>query len=106
MSFLRFIGDLITVSVWGLAGNWIGEQLHRLSTGEPGHQIKLLQTGPDGEVVIAANPLITNLVPAVLVGLAIKPRWLWALAAGVITGGLMGERHENALFELIERDRD
>lgn len=106
MAFLRFIGDLITVIAWGLAGNWAGEQMRRLATGEPSHQLRIYHTGPDGEVVIAANPLLTNLVPAVLVGLAIKPRWMWAFVGGAITSGFMGERYEGAFFELIKREDD
>jgi hypothetical protein len=104
MFLFRLIGNLITVTAWGLAGNWAGERMRQLATGEPGHQLRLFYTGPDGELMIAANPLLTNLAPAVLVGLVIRPRWLWAFVAGVISSSLIGERSEQAFFDLIKRE--
>jgi hypothetical protein len=106
MFLFRLIGKLITVAAWGLAGNWTGERMRQLATGEPGHQIQFFHTGPDGELVIAVNPLITNLLPAVLVGMLLKPHWMWALVTGVISSGLLGERSEHAFFELIRRQDD
>lgn len=103
MLLLRLIGNLITTTAWGLAGNWMGEKMRQLATGEPGHQMRFFRTSPRGEVVIAANPLITNLVPAVLVGLVIRPRWLWAFVSGMITAGLMGKRYEDAFIDLLKR---
>jgi hypothetical protein len=106
MFLFRLIGNLITVVAWGLAGNWTGERMRQLATGEPGHQTQFYHTGPDGELVIAANPLITNLVPAVVVGMLLKPHWLWALVTGVISSGLMGERSERVFFDLIRQQGD
>lgn len=102
MFLFRLIGKLITVTAWGLAGNWAGEQMRQLATGEPVHKMQFIHSGPDGELVIAANPLITNLVPAVLVGMILRPHWLWALVSGVISSGLLGERYERAFFELLK----
>lgn len=106
MSFFRNVGNLLTVMAWRLVGNWVGEQPRRLYTGEPGHLIRFSQTGQDGELVITTNPLVTNLVPAVMVNLAVRSRWLWAFTSGVITGGLIGERYKSAFFELITRESE
>jgi hypothetical protein len=76
--------------------------MRQQAAGEPVHQLRLFHTNKQGELVIAANPLLTNLVPAVLVGLVIRPHWLWSFVGGVIGSGLMGERSERAFFDLLQ----
>jgi hypothetical protein len=105
MFLIRLIGNLITVAAWGLAGNWAGEQVRQLVTGEPVHSRQLFYSGPDGELVIAIRPLFRNLLPAVLLGTVARPHWLWAFAGGLISSGLMGERSERAFYDLIRRQR-
>jgi hypothetical protein len=94
MRILRFLLTMLSIFGAVLAGNWIGNALHVLITGELGPQMRLSHTNAQGEMVIGANVVITNFVPALLTAAIGKPRWLYALSAGVIASALLGDRFE------------
>jgi hypothetical protein len=45
--------------------------------------------------------VLTSLLPAVLFGLILRPGWHWAFVAGVIAGGLVGDRYEQRFLERL-----
>ena len=105
MRMLRFL--LTPLSVFGaaLAGNRIGNALHELITGELGPQMRLSHTNAQGEMVIGANIVITNFAPAVLAAAIGKPRWLYALAGGIIASALLSDRFEQRAWALLQPER-
>jgi hypothetical protein len=102
MGVFKFISSLITVIAAALAGNWVGEQLRAEVTGEPGHQLRITATTEEGETVIAPNPVLSNFLPGVALGLVSKPRWLWAFFGGLLASWLLGEQYEDALIDWLE----
>jgi hypothetical protein len=105
MRIFRFV--LTTLSIFGaaLAGNWIGNALHELITGELGPQMRLSHTNAEGQMVIGANVVITNFVPALLAAAIGKPRWLYALSGGVIASALLSDRFEQRVWALLQSER-
>jgi hypothetical protein len=101
MFMLRFVTTTVSVFVAALVGNWVGERIRSMAMGEPSQELRPIHTNDQGEVIVAANPVWTNLVPALLVGLVSKPRWLGAFIAGVIVSGFVGDRYERRMFELF-----
>jgi hypothetical protein len=63
--------------------------------------LRLVHTNERGEIIIAANPVLTNLLPAVLFGLILRPGWLWAFIAGVIASGFVGDRYEQLFLQRL-----
>lgn len=101
MRVLKGIGTTLSVVAGALVGNWVGEQLRAVATGKEGHHLGVLHTHSDGSRVIAINPVITNLVPAVALSVLKKPHWLWALVAGAAASGLLGDQFEEPLIDAI-----
>jgi hypothetical protein len=86
MPLLRFISRLSTVVIAALAGNWLGGRVYALMIGGPGYRLRAIQTGPDGETMVAFNPVMSNLLPALFAGLVARPRALMAFAVGFAVG--------------------
>lgn len=97
---MGFLGRVLLLGLSALAGNWAGDRLRAATTGEPGHQLSLAHTDEAGETTTALNLLMTNLLPAILVGLTAKPRWLWAFIGGTVTSFLLGDRYEESFWQL------
>ncbi len=101
MTVLKGIGTTLSVVAGALVGNWVGEQLRSVVTGQEGHRLGVVHTDSAGGHVIALNPVITNLVPAVAVSVLGKPHWLWALVAGAAASSLLGDQFEEPLIDAI-----
>jgi hypothetical protein len=99
----RLFGRTVVVTAATLAGNWVGEQVRAQVTGETGHQLRMVQKNEQGETLIAANPLLSNLLPGLLIGLFRSPHWLWAFIGGAIASGVLGDRYEAQFMELVDR---
>ena len=94
---------LAIVLAAALAGNWAGDQARARATGKPGHQWRFVYNGGQGETQIAINPVLTNFVPALLLGLALRPGWLWAFLGGAAISGLVGDRFEHLVNDRLAR---
>lgn len=102
MRILKFILNTIAVLIAALVGNWVGERWRVLDTGEEGHELTVFHTGEEGQVTVAVNPVLTNFLPAILIGLVSgSAGWLSAFVAGVLTARFMGDQYEAQLDELI-----
>lgn len=105
MFMFRFIfGTLFSIAA-ALLGNRVGEQLRAQYTGQAVHQLRLVHTNEQGETIIAANPLMTNLLPALLFGFIGRPRWLFTFAGGILASALLGERYEKQFMEYLRGQR-
>jgi hypothetical protein len=102
MGILRFLVNLIAVIAAALFGNYVGDRLRGRATGEEGHQFQFTHNSPDGETVVAVNPNLTNLAPAVLAGLLLRPGLAWAFLGGVIASGFLGEEYEEKARALLK----
>jgi hypothetical protein len=92
---IRLIASIVSTLTAALLGNWLGDQLRCRITGEAGHQWRFAHTGSQGETQIAINPVLTNFIPALLLGLLLRPGWLWAFLGGAAISGLVGDRFEH-----------
>ena len=99
MKILRFLFESASIIVSALAGNWIGGQIRSEQTGRPVDT--LVTKFFVGEKRYSNFPSLTRFYPAVLCAAIARPRWLWALAAGVLTGWLVDERYEQALLSRV-----
>jgi len=93
---------ILLIAVSALAGNIAGDYLRQHYRGRPGHQWRLLHTNQDGQTVVALNPVVTNFLPALLLGLFMTPGSLLAFAAGALTSFLVGERYEISFWDLVD----
>ena len=104
MRILRFVLNSVGVLIAALVGNWVGERWRALDTGEAEHEIALFHKNEQGEVMIAVNPVLTNIAPAVLIGLLSRPAgWVMAFVAGVMTARFLGDQYEGQLKEILNR---
>jgi hypothetical protein len=101
MSIIRFFARLIGVILAALVGNWVGDQMRARATGEKGHQFQVTHA-PEGETSVTINPNLTNVGPAVLAGLLLRPHVIWAFLGGVLASGLLGEKYEKSTGEWIK----
>ena len=102
MRILRFLLSILAIFGAALGGNWIGNALHELITGELGPRMRLSHTNAQGEMVIGANVVVTNFVPAVLAACIGRPRWLYALSGGIIASALLSDRFEQRVWSLLQ----
>jgi hypothetical protein len=61
-----------------LVGNYAGDKLRAQITGQSGHQLEFIHQDERGNTFIAANLLLSNFLPALVVALIARPRWLFA----------------------------
>ncbi len=102
MRLFNWIPKLGLLLIASLMGNWVGDRLRLQITGEPGHQMSLLHTNPEGEITLAINPLLSNLLPGMLMGfLGGKPHWLWAFIGGAIASIYLGDQYEQEFVDQI-----
>lgn len=101
MIILRYAVELLTIVLATLTGNWLGGRVYALLVGGPGYRLGLTHTGPDGELIVALNPLMSNFLPGLLLGLAGRPRILSAFVGGFAAAALLGDRYEDRLWSWI-----
>jgi hypothetical protein len=95
MRILRFlISALLTIAA-ALAGNWVGDELRYRLTGERSRRFQFVRNSePEGETVVAINPALSNLLPALLVGVVRQPHLPWAFLAGALISAVIGDQYE------------
>lgn len=99
----RLLAALFVPALAALIGNWVGEQLRVILTDRvPARRLSFVHQDETGEITIAAHPLVTNFVPAFLLGLAAQRHGFWAFVGGVVTAGLLGDRYEDEFAALLE----
>jgi hypothetical protein len=103
MRFFRFLGTFFSVLVAALAGNWVGERLRELFTGQSGHAVAVVRTDDKGETTVGADIVVTNYLPGLLAAFVGKPRWLWAFMGGALASGLIGDRYETYVSDWLEQ---
>ncbi len=102
MKLLRLIGNVIGIFFGAIIGNVIGDQI----------RAKMTQTAPKVQVshydeetkdtTIAVQPFISNVIPAILAGIILKPHWFWAMVGGGLAAGLMSDKYEPQFKEMIK----
>lgn len=100
---LRLLAAAFVSALAALMGNWVGEQLRIILTDTvPDHPLSFVHQDEAGEITLAANPLLSNFVPAFLLGLVKRRHGLWAFIGGVAASSLLGDRYEAQLTALLE----
>lgn len=105
MFIFRFIFKTITALLAALAGNWAGDRLRDQVTGQNGHQLRLVHTTEWGESIVSLNPLLSNLMPALIMGSMGRPRWLYTFVGGVLASAFLGDRYEEQFMEYLRGER-
>lgn len=103
MKVIRGVLGAFVAVLAALAGNWVGDALHTVFTGQEAHRFRLFQTDEEGAVTVALNPLLTHLIPALLAAALWRPRWLWAFITGMVASALMGDCCEETLYAFFDR---
>ncbi|HXG29552.1 MAG TPA: hypothetical protein VNJ47_11980 [Nevskiales bacterium] len=100
------VSGALLVAGAALAGNWVGDTLRAMTTGKPGHRLRLMHATSEGQTVIGLNIALTNFVPALLLALlAGRPRTLFAFVSGAIVSALVGDDYERALADWLRSRR-
>ena len=105
MFIIRFILKAITTLLAALAGNWTGDRLRGQVRGRNRHQLRLVHTNEQGDSIVAINPLLSNLMPALLLGSVGRPRWLYTFVGGVLASIFLGDRYEEQFMEYLRGER-
>ena len=105
MFIFRFFFNAFFSLLAALAGNWVGEQLREVYSEEAGHELRLTHTNEQGETVIAANPLLTNVLPALFFGKIGRPRWLYTFIGGLLAAAILSDRYEKQFMEYLQGQR-
>ncbi|MEJ2262554.1 MAG: hypothetical protein P8X95_03870 [Anaerolineales bacterium] len=105
MFVFRFIFRTFTTLIAALAGNWAGDRLRDQVTGRNGHQLRLVHTNEQGESIVALNPLLSNVMPALIMGSAGRPRWLYTFVGGILASAFLGDRYEEQFMEYLQGER-
>lgn len=100
MIIFLYMLNILTIVIAALAGNWTGATIRTLITGKRVNSVHFEYT-TSGGMSISSYPVITKFYPALFVTIFGKPRWLFAFLGGVLTGGLIDDRYEGYLWELI-----
>jgi hypothetical protein len=101
MFLFRFLAQTISIIIAALLGNWTGEQIRENVTGERGHKLQFTRQNEQGETVIAVNPLLTNLLPAVYLGLTRRPNIVYAFLGGLAASAIFGNKHEDEFLKML-----
>jgi hypothetical protein len=102
MGLLSKASRMLLVAGSALAGNWVGDNLRAVTSGEPGHHLSLAHMTTDGQLAFGLNVAITNFVPALLLALlAGRPRTLYAFVSGAVISALVGDSYERALADWL-----
>jgi hypothetical protein len=101
---IRLIFKLLFVAFAALAGNLVGYQMRERMLGEASHDLRFYQRSEDGEITIAINPILTNFLPALLVGMLARTGVPVGFFAGVIIGAVIGDQYEEKFFHMLGID--
>jgi hypothetical protein len=102
MGILKGMLNIIMVLAGALLGNWVGERWRAQDTGGAGHELSFIQRGEGDEITIAINPVLSNFLPAVIIGILSRPfGWIVSFVAGTLIARFIGDRYEEPMFELI-----
>ncbi|GAB4163799.1 MAG: hypothetical protein Fur0021_39150 [Candidatus Promineifilaceae bacterium] len=100
---LKLLAAMLISALAALLGNWVGEQLRIILTDTvPDRRLSFVHQDETGEIKIAANPLLSNFAPALLLGLLARRHGFWAFVGGVAASSLLGDRYEEQLTTLLE----
>ena len=105
MFVFRFIFRTMTTLLAALAGNWAGDRLRDQVTGQNGHQLRSVHTTEQGDAIVALDPLLSNLMPALIMGSMGRPRWLYTFVGGVLASVFLGDRYEEQFMEYLRGER-
>ena len=106
MNLFNWIPKLAILFSAALLGNLIGDRLRQQISGETRHQMNLIHTNSEGEMIIAINPALTNLLPGIMMGIfGGKPHWLWAFIGGALASIYLGDQYEQEFLEQIDSIR-
>ena len=103
LTLMKIILTPLSVIAAALFGNWLGCRWRSLAGDGCAHEFSPFQKGVDGETIVAVNPLITNLGPALLASLLGRPPWLMAFVGGTLASRLMGDQYEDRFCEWLAR---
>ncbi len=101
MFLIRLFLKLIFVVPAALAGNLVGYRMREQMLGQTAPQLRLYQKSEEGEITIAVNPIFTNLIPALLIGMLSRSGVLAAFLVGAVVAALIGDEYEDKLFALL-----
>lgn len=103
MKFVRTFGSILLTTIAALAGNWAGEELRFRVTGEQGRRFRFTQeSSQQGETLVAINPALSNLFPALVVGALRKPHSVWAFLSGLLFSALVGDEFEEEFLDWLK----
>ena len=100
MVIFRFLLNLLSVIGSAFVGNWIGGQIRYYLTGEQVQTIRFEFTTKKGRKM-SNFPVTTKFYPALLISLLGKPRWLYALISGILTGVFVDDCLEEYVLERV-----
>jgi hypothetical protein len=83
-------------------GNYLGDKLRYQITGEAGHQLELVQQDAHGNTYIAANLLLSNFMPGLLLAVLMRPRAIFGFLGGLLASFLLRDRYEEQLWETLD----
>ena len=102
----KFFGTIAGIAAAGLFGNWVGDQMRTRATGQAGEHFQFKRGSGEGEeTTVSIHPNLTNFVPALLAGAALKPRLVWAFLGGLLASGFLGDEYEEAAHKWIDSKR-
>lgn len=101
MNLIKLLLKIPLVIAAALAGNQVGYLVRELYLGLDSHQLRLYQKGEGDEITIALNPIMTNFLPAVAMGLISKPGWLTAFLSGTVIAATIADDYETQFWQLI-----
>jgi len=98
MKPLRFIFGFFATIAAAFAGNWIGGQLRFILTGQTTQTIHFVHTTEKGQK-LDNYPVATKFYPALLCAFLGRPRWLFVLLGGTLTGLIVNDKYEAIWIE-------
>lgn len=97
-----FFARILTILTAAMAGNYVGDKLRVQLTGESGHQLEFVHRDEHGNTFIAANLLLSNYLPAVLLAMVARPRTIFAFLGGMVFSFFLGDRYEDRLWDTLD----
>ncbi len=86
----RSVQNLMSVIFFALLGNCIGARIYKARTGKPASWLMLNYVDENNNRYMT-TPVLTNFLPALCLGLLVKPHRLVSLLAGMVSTALLGD---------------
>jgi len=102
MVVLQFILNTVLAVLATLAGNLLGGGVRSLLTGQQVQTIQFHYQSEGGRE-IKNIPVVTKFYPGLLFALIGRPRWVFTFIGGLLTGALVDDRFEHALWRWIDK---